>query len=65
MQDSCDYELGDADFITLPMTCNLSFAEHLPIRPSESGLSGYRIRDTPIDEDDSDEYVLIIIQFEL
>lgn len=44
------------DFIELPVACDLNLFEHLPIRPSNSGLAGYRIRDTPMDEDISDEY---------
>lgn len=52
-RDDYFYEINDQDFFKLPF--RLDFGDQLPIRPVSSGLSGYRVQDTPLDGDDLDE----------
>lgn len=47
------YEIGDDQNYTMPAGL-FGKLKTLPLRQNGAGLSGYRIQDTPIDEDDDD-----------
>lgn len=48
------YHNPDQDVSKLPVDA-FAKLEYLPIRQNGSGLAGYRIQNTPIDEDNDDD----------